>query len=456
MIGHSEVEEIKKLIKNGFDLELISFELDIPIEEIIQYKLESETVRKSNSVRVYSAKEIIDSKNKNAHSKMEQMRERYKKIFFKSNKVEVKFPKELSKREVELINSVITEIEEIVNGMRELSKKERREGASTILAELKKIEDYQLTIDQAEKLHFLMQSEVLEKLKLTSTDKIDYYMNKNRRTIIRKLTEAVDIAQTQTEELEELKSLERKLTTKMQQDNQIVVGAVRSRIGNKISKIIQQKASSDRIRNDVPVNIELIIKELANGTLDIQTADEIIEEEAKKRVEGKPKTRFTLTEEQEKRQILIQIKTVLMEKPEQYHIENPETTIMQIQELCGGELEQAIRTVVKNLTDIKDFERAKEICDKFSSKDKESSLSTYIRRLRNEIRNDEISDIVLKGINMNGTYAEERAYFELIEKGLKMGNVKLGAISLGKSQDGLRTITLADIWTDENQKEKSR
>lgn len=455
MIGHSEVEEIKKLIKNGFDLELISFELDIPIEEIRQYKLESETVRKSNSVRVYSAKEIIDSKNKHAHSKMEQMRERYKKIFFKSNKVEVKFPKELSKQEAELINSVITEIEEIVNGMRELSKKERRKGASTILAELKKIEDYQLTIDQAEKLHFLMQSEVLEKLKLTSTDKIDYYMNKNRRTIIRKLTEAVDIAQTQTEELEELKSLERKLTTKMQQDNQIVVGAVRSRIGNKISKIIQQKAI-DRIRNDVPVNIELIIKELANGTLDIQTADEIIEEEAKKRVEGKPKTRFTLTEEQEKRQILIQIKTVLMEKPEQYHIENPETTIMQIQELCGGELEQAIRTVVKNLTGIKDFERAKEICDKFSSKDKESPLSTYIRRLRNEIRNDEISDIVLKGINMNGTDAEERAYFELIEKGLKMGNVKLGAISLGKSQDGLRTITLADIWTDENQKEKSR
>lgn len=455
MIGHSEVEEIKKLIKNGFDLELISFELDIPIEEIRQYKLESETLRKSNSVRVYSTKEIIDSKNKNAHSKMEQMRERYKKIFFKSNKVEVKFPKELSKQEVELINSVITEIEEIVNGMRELSKKERRKGASTILAELKKIEDYQLTIDQAEKLHFLMQSEVLEKLKLTSTDKIDYYMNKNRRTIIRKLTEAVDIAQTQTEELEELKSLERKLTTKMQQDNQIVVGAARSRIGNKISKIIQQKAS-DRIRNDVPVNIELIIKELANGTLDIQTADEIIEEEAKKRVEGKPKTRFTLTEEQEKRQILIQIKTVLKEKPEQYHIENPETTIMQIQELCGGELEQAIRTVVKNLTGIKDFERAKEICDKFSSKDKESSLSTYIRRLRKEIRNDEISDIVLKGINMNGTDAEERAYFELIEKGLKMGNVKLGAISLGKSQDGLRTITLADIWTDENQKEKSR
>lgn len=46
---------------------------------------------------------------------------------------------------------------------------------------------------------------------------------------------------------------------------------------------------------------------------------------------------------------------------------------------------------------------------------------------------------------MNGTEEEERRYFELIEKGLKMGNVKLGSISLGKSKDGLRTITLADI-----------
>jgi hypothetical protein len=338
--------------------------------------------------------------------------------------------------------------------MKELSKKERRKEASAILAELKKIEDYQLTIEQAEKLYCLMQAEELEKLNSRTTDKIDFYMNRNRRIIIRKLTEAVDIAQSQTEEIEELKSLERKLTIQMQQTNQIVVGAVKSRIESKISKINQKKVM-DKIKNDVPVNIELIIKEISKGTLDIETANEIIEEEAKKRVESKPKTRFALTEEQEKRQILIQIKTVLMEKAEQYHIENPQTTVMQIQELCGGELEQAIRTVVKNLTGVKDFERAKEVCDKFYSNDKENPLSIYIRKLRNEIRNDEISDIVLKGINMNGTEAEERAYFELIEKGLKMGNVKLGAISLGKSQDGLRTITLADIWNDEDQKKKS-
>lgn len=455
MIKHNEIEEIKKLIKDGFDLELISFELDIPIEKIKQYKLELETIKQSNLVKTYSAKEIIDNENNQAHSRMQQMREKYKKLYFTSNKIEVKKKKELPRQIIEQINSVIAEIEEIIKSIKEQHKKATRKEVNVILNKLKQIEDYQLTIEQAEKLYFLLQSEELKKLNSTITDKIDFYMNRSRKTIIKKLAEAIDIAQDQSDNLEELKILEKKLTLEMQRDNQIIVRAVKSKIGNKISKIIQQKVI-DRIRNDIPENIEFIIREISNGTLDIQIANRIIDKEVKKRIENKPKTRFSLTEEQEKRQILIQIRTVLIEKSKQYHIKNPEKTIMQIQELCGGNIEQAIRTVVKNLTNIKDFERAKEVCDKFSDKGSEYPLSVYISGIRKQIRNDEISDIVLKGIKMSGTKREERKCFELIEKGLKMGNIKLGAVSLGKSQDGLRTITLADIWPDENQIENSR
>ena len=445
MIKHSKIEEIKKLIKNGFDLELMSFELDIPIEEIMQYKLELEKTNKSKPIKTYSAREIIDNKNKQAHSKMQQMREQYKKLFFKVDKIEVKKPKELTKQEMELINSVITEIEEIVKGMKNLSKKERRKGANVILTEIKKIENYQLTIEQSEKLHFLIQSEELEKLNINKKDKIDFYINRTKRRIVKKLADAVDIAQLQTEGLQELKILEKKLTTKMQQNNPIYVGAVKRRIGNKILKI-NQKIIFDRIRNDVPTDIAFIIMEIANGTLDIEIANEIIDKEAQKRVEEKPKTRFSLTEEQEKKQILIQIRTVLMEQPEQYHIENPTVTIKQMQKLCGGGLEQSVRTVVKNLTCIKDFERAKNVCDSFSIKDNNNQIPKYIRTLKNGIRNAEIGDIALKGLNMRGTEEEDRAYFELIEKGLKMGNVKLSSVPLGKSQDGLKNIYLSDIW----------
>ena len=66
-------------------------------------------------------------------------------------------------------------------------------------------------------------------------------------------------------------------------------------------------------------------------------------------------------------------------------------------------------------------------------------------------RNAEIGDIVLKAINFEGTLEEERNYYELIEKGLKMGNVKLGAISLGTNIDGTKNITMADVWTDMEQ-----
>ena len=214
MIKNNEEESIKNLIKKGFDLELISFELDIPIEEVKKLKSEIETSQKFREIKTYSAREIIESRNKQAHLKMERMRKKYNRLFLKSNKTEVKLPRELSEQEIELINSAITKIEETIKGMKELSKKERRKEVRKILEELNKLEYYQLTIEQAERLYLLMQQEELKKLSLNSTDRIDVYINRNIKAISRKLTEAIDIIQSQTEDLEELKSLERKLTTR--------------------------------------------------------------------------------------------------------------------------------------------------------------------------------------------------------------------------------------------------
>ena len=203
---------------------------------------------------------------------------------------------------------------------------------------------------------------------------------------------------------------------------------------------------------DIPKEIEEIIIDISKGVLDIENANRTIEYETKKRLENRPKTIFRLTEEQVKRQIFIQIKTALKDSPEQYYLENPERSILQMEQLMGGELEQNIRTVVDNLLELKDFERAKEVCNTFLNKSEENSFITYIRTLKKQINNTELGDIILKGIKTTGTAREERAYLNLIEKGLKAGNVKLESISLGKSQDGLRKISLADVWTDEKQR----
>ena len=422
-------EEIKTLIKKGYDLELISFEFEIPIERIKQCKSEIEKNTPS--------------------SKMEQLRERYNTLFF--DKDEINQPQKPKKEETELINLTIAQIEKKLKDIEGLSVKERNEGARKIISKIKKIQYYQLTIDQAEKIYYVLDSKTLQKLKISIKDKIDADIYTMKKTIIGKLAEAVDIAQSQTEEIEELKKLEKKLTPQIQQKKQISVGAVKRKIEDKILKI-NQKNARERIRNNVSKNIEQIVMALADGTLDVKNANKIIEEEAKNRVESKTKNRFTLTEEQEKRQIQIQIKTLLMERTEQYHIENPQKTIDLIQELCCGEQEQALRTVVKHFTYEKDFDKAKEICNEFSRKNNGIETLKYMKILKREIKNDEISDMIVKGINMNGTPEEERAYFKLIEKGIEMDNVKLNEISLGKSQDGLRNITLENIWTDKEER----
>ena len=105
---HYEKDEIKKLIKSGFDLELISFELDIPIEEVEQCKKELE-VKKSSTAKIYTAQEIIERENRQAHQRMEQIKERYRKLYFANNKGEEKGNqiKELTKEEIEKIDLII-------------------------------------------------------------------------------------------------------------------------------------------------------------------------------------------------------------------------------------------------------------------------------------------------------------------------------------------------------------
>ena len=58
MIMHFKIDEIVKLINKGFDLDLLSFELNIPIEQLQEYKnkLDNEktkrTKRKTNDVTI--------------------------------------------------------------------------------------------------------------------------------------------------------------------------------------------------------------------------------------------------------------------------------------------------------------------------------------------------------------------------------------------------------------------
>lgn len=446
MIEQIGIDKLKKLVKSEkFDLELISFELNIPIEYLKNLKDDIETNSTNDSLKeTRSNTNMKNEKNYYGNFKMQQIRTRYRQLFFGTNDVEIVQQPKVSQADTAFLEAEIARLEAKIQEMHSLSGKEKREMAYNICLELKKFEKYQLSIEQAEKLYAIASLGELQIFKA---------MVNQRRIIASKLAKAVDLKSVEVSDINQLRILERKITPQILKENPLLTDTVKRKILSRISTM-QQQVAIDRIRNGVPPSIQAIIEDLVSGNIDLDSANAIIDEEAKKRVDSKPKSMFSLTEEQEKSQILVQMRTAIMEKADKYKIQNPEELVIQAQHfLCEGNLEWATRMVVTNLIGRKEYEAAKHICDKFTIKGKkgeaESEHAKQMRNLRNSIRYAEISDMVLSVINMNGTSEEERACFELIENGLRTRNIKLGAISLGKSRDGLRNISLADIWETE-------
>ncbi len=479
-------EKIKKIIKYGFDLKLISFELDIPIEylEKIKRELENEETKKKTSK--YSGK-------KEKFSKIEQMRRKYNALTgnkdksksktcstkknnenkstvistkndsqnksmtmsTKNNKAETKRKnpndeEQSLKQQNELIEEAIRKLEEIIQTIPTLPKDEKNVKLIEILTELKKIETFNLNVEQAEKVYYLINIPELHALDRRYYRKIDYVFSIQRKINLNKLLENIQIAQAQTDDIEELKMLQKRITPQILQKNQLVASKLNSEITNKIYRIQKEKLVQE-FKNNISENIIEIVKDLANGTVDIEKANLIIDAEAKKRVKNRHQNKFTLTEEQEKKQILVRIRQEITGNASKYKIINPSETISQMQNLCGGGIELAIKAVVENFIQRKEFETAENICNTYLMQRENPQLRKFVIQLRKKVKYAEIGDLVLKVINTDMGKDEEDKLYEQIKIGVQTANLKLNEISIGKSKDGLRTIYLSDIWDETEQ-----
>ena len=406
-------------------MELVSLEFDIPMEELrtIKRKLDKNQEK----------------------TELQKLRERYKKLYLQENESAVKEFKKNTEEEKKFINEKIEIIEDLLNNISEKTIEERRKIVKELTEEIAKLKKYQLSLEQAEKLYDMLGIEELKGLNQKNSYKMDNYISASKRIVEKQIAENINILQSQTTDIEELRKLDKKLTLEMTKRNPIAVATVKNIISNRILEIQTQKAIK-KIKEDVPIDIENIIKSIANDTLNLEEAKEIINEEVKK--ENKPKNKFVVTEKQERNQILVQIRKLLKENPEKYHINNPNKAIIQIQKLCGGEIEQAIGDVVQNLLNEKRFDDAMLIYESLS-KDKDIVDFKYKRKLKNEIENAKIGNKIMKIINSDYTVEEDKAYYWLIKSKLERDNIKLSSIKLGKSQNGLKNITLKDIWNEE-------
>ena len=467
----TNIDEIKKLIENGFDdLELIAFELNIPIEKVKQCKEDIEASRQNDASQVFNKEQstvnistkktsmidtIFDEKSYKAHVRMEKIRDKFDELIYGKKKEDKKYEaiinktKKISDREIKLIEETIVTIGEKIQEVKNAEKDRVRKSeiGREIVTLFKKIDVYQLSIEQAERIYALMNSRDLDSLRARHDDLIDNAIALARRKTAIQFVQAIELKVTKCSDIQELQSLLKKITEKMAREGQILVSGLKSSISNKIMQL-QQKQRIDKIRNDIPMNIALVIQDLATGKIDMQVAKGFIDEEAKKRVASGPQTKFALSEDAQRRQILMQIKTVLVEKATIYPVQVSETAIKQLQELCGIGQEEAIRIVVRNCIGRKDYKTARSVCDKNDIKNEYGFTVKSIASLRDEIIHAEFADVVLEGMDNAITHQDEKAYIDMIEKAIVSGRIRPTGVKLGKSVDGLKDVTLANVWDD--------
>lgn len=475
----TSINEVRKLIESGFDdLELIAFELDIPIEQVKQCKVDVEASKQKNTLqkplgarnvgrtevkKINTINTGFNEENYKAHVKMDRIRDRFNELVYGNKKQGTegtnqyekanKKSKELSSKEIELIERTYMSIDEKIQEI-QLSGNNRvkkSELAREIIALFKKIDGYELSVGLAEKLYVLMNKKELDRLKPGYVDQIDDAIRIVRKKTTTKLAKALEARLDECKNIEELLALSKMITEKMSRESQIFVGGLKSSISNKIMQL-QQQQTIDRMKNDIPMNIASVIRDLVSGKINMQSANGIIDEEARKKVQNSPKTKFALSEDAQRRQVLMQIKTVLVEKATTYAVQVPETVIRQLQELCGIGQEEAIRIVVRNCISRKDYKTARSVCDTNDIKNEYGYTVKNIASLRDEILHAEFADVVLEGMSIAKTYQDEKAYIDMIQKAIDAGKIRATGVKLGKSVDGLRNVTLADIWDDERTK----
>ena len=404
-----QVLKVKELIKYGFDLANIATEFQIPIEQLEELKKQIEEEKKAK------ANKQLKKESEKTELKLEQKKEE---------------EKSKSRREIQ---DMLKRYEEIFG---DSTKKTQNETSKGELSE-KELEN------AIQKLNLL-----IERLKNkgnlpmdTKTTELEKLISAYRRLIEDDLMKKAYRA----ESIEELKELSAKIPTKI-----YGVGSAERYIRNKIARI-QQQTLMDNIRNNISADIEKIIEDLANGEIDIQCANETVEAEARRKVESSRGSKFGLTLDGQRRQILIQIHTALREKADEYIIKSPSKAIKGLIELGGADSIQAVTIVTQNFIERKEYGRALAICE-MSFKSPSDEEMRQVQLLKRQIKAARLGDLARRMLSSEKSLEEREAEYETLKTAMKMEGINASQILIGKTNSGNIPIYLSKILVDEKQR----
>lgn len=458
-------EEVVQLLKDRFNPKLIALELEVPIEYVNECKekleKDKEPKAKKTTKLVKNAEmdkdllNIRDERDRKAHLKMQEMKGRYQELLYQTTPTsQKKIEKIQSEEEKKKVMKIILLISQEISEMPGKTLKGKLNTVGNLEKYVKQIQNTTLSIEQAEKIMELLETQELKEIRIQK--EIDIVINKIYRIMGRKFAEAINYKVEVTENLEELKSLLKKIPAQMALDNPMFIGTVRNKIEQKIAKRQQHLIISEQ-KNQISQETFEIVQSIETGNFDYQNANRIIKQEVAKRQKNRTRSRFAMTEEQEYSRIVNQIRTLLIDSSSEHQLVNIEKVLKNLDELDSTQPEMNIRTVVKRLIVDKQYKEAKQICDKriYGMKGKENISWQYIKMLKKEVTNAEISDLVKHYLTNDKSPEEERIFLEYLEQQINTQKITMSSIILEGSKDNSKKLTLEDIYGGcANRKEK--
>ena len=446
MARENELALVKEIIADGYDkLDVISFELDIPMIELLNLKKQIEDEKRLQRARA-EAQRRTEKDRYASIQKLQQLRRNYELIY---NGISVKSSfKELPKviPDSEVADEVIKKLEAVIDD-KKITKKDR---VFEVLSIVKGIQNENISLEQAERVISILSNR--DKLPMPEGERnktIIYTINKYKKIAIKKLVEAIKIKLELINDPDELVKLCAKLPYEYEQIDSVLVSPVKMRIQSKITRLRTEK-SMYNMENVFSEDVMKITKNITSNDIDTEELERLVNNEVQRRMSQPRKGPFVLTEEKHKAQVYFQLVKALEKFAQDYPIQNPDKTIRALEKEFGMGFDSNFRAIILNYIARKQFVPAKYLCDKYTRiVGAESEHASNISRLKLDIQKAEIGQIILKAIHTNASLDEQNQFFEVIEKRMKQHGYNYSSIPLGYSKDGTRKITLADIWEDE-------
>ncbi len=437
MISNKLKNEIIQLVNEGIELEIISEESGIGLDELQEIILQHSTETNMKSIQ-------NDSRKNRNSNKMKILIEKYNEKIKKSTPL----PEALSLEESAQIDMAIEKILDYAKDMQDLSDLQKKRRLLKVSNEFEKISDMPLNFDQVMSILEIYKRNI-DNFSRYDEKSINIY-NAYRRVNIKLLgiiAQEVD----STDSIEVLKKFS-KMVDDNSKKNDLLASSIKMKISNKIHAIIHQQAL-DKIKYEMSINVKKMILGIANGAASTDEIMLILQEETEKKINNnKSKGNFAIASTQARQQIMIQVRRIIAERANEFPVNNPNLSLKLLDGLENqSNYMQNLNAIVKNLCCNRRYVEAKQIV---AMKSAHSNNYAYFKMLKKDIACKELADLIIDMLENPKTEVEEQAFIDTLEKQLKKEKISLSSIILGKQKHSEKLITLNDIWYEKNGKNK--